>query len=737
MTYTSKFSVLSGGVRGTHYDKQAYPSYVHYIEPVGGFASFIQKINVTPAALLSSGSMVLPDGLTTRIDVDGKSMDAQWSAATATLSRLFSTELSTLSGAFDSVTPDEIRNSTFSSNPISGITTGVFGAKLSTPGHYSKLHIYDDGGTTKLDWKTYEIDSIPTPAGSLYWISDPRDIVITDDGSRVYVTAVNSITQQKGVFEVQRLPFPAASPIWDRHFANTGIMINDASLPMTNPQQMALDASGAELYVASDDGVFRISTSNGTTVKMVEDLSNATGLLLGASGLEIIVSDDLGLRIIDLSNYAGSPIPASPFPDQLHSQPGGHGFLTWSDSTYSSIYKAVPNGGSVELINLTDLTAPPATIVIPPSSPWSVEVLSDCDIFIASDTELGTFATCIPVTGEWFMGIGHVPFNFIDEVTGKADTTPATGYFFRVKDVPFGGGLHLMLNHEEAYYGTARWFRVTLDNNGNTRTITDSFTELLWHDNNASFERETVAATGGPLDAYPIRHPDDYWYNPYRGTIINTSVSDNGLNRLIVDFLDDSGNVLLTKEHNVLIDNNRTQASLFLARSGNPVPAQYPVLDCGCVTYSSKNDRVEIDFSASHPEGFGSYKLYVYRGGSHLPALHERAPVSNVDTLITKTTQQGGVPIHVGDILGDCNIALVHIALRVPSYVINGYGWIDLGSRRDVHFTYVPDTVTLRTPWSPPSSSPALPGMPGVPGPVPGPGAASLTARRRALQQPK
>jgi hypothetical protein len=78
--------------------------------------------------------------------------------------------------------------------------------------------------------------------------------------------------------------------------------------------------------------------------------------------------------------------------------------------------------------------------------------------------------------GPLLMGIGFIPF---DKVTaaGLGDTTVDPTYFYQVKNVPFGGTLPLMVNHERADLDGTAWYRVLVDGAA-TRGPTRSGTAL-------------------------------------------------------------------------------------------------------------------------------------------------------------------------------------------------------------------------------------------------------------------
>ena len=216
-----------------------------------------------------------------------------------------------------------------------------------------------------------------------------------------------------------------------------------------------------------------------------------------------------------------------------------------------------------------------------------------------------------------------------------------------------------------------------------------------------------TGTTSTPANAFAVRVTTETWYTPNLGAILHTSVADNGLCTLKAEFFDTNG-VLLpahTVSKQIRIDNNRTRALLHLPRLGSatqpPAAGVYPQLDCGCITYVSKHDLVAVDFAASHQERSGRYSLSFSGGGGDLSRLAESGPVDAFPVLHTResVTESGNPPMRVGHIIGNCNVANVSIHLSVPAYIIDGYRWVGYGDAKGLNFTFVPNTVTMNTPW--------------------------------------
>jgi hypothetical protein len=692
--YTPKTTGLSN-VRGTHYDGQAYPSYIHYVRqaPSGTIGS-IYKVRITPAEKISEGTTTLLAGA--QLSLDNTGPDISWNGTTRVLTGLFGTRFTALiPRPLGEITPEDLAAAAYPAGTLNQ-PSGVYGVKISTSGNFAKIRIYQQGTQTKMDWVTYGLGTAPIFVGALDGVPEPRDLVFTPDGEQAYVTAV------QGMFTLRRTGSGLASP-WERGLDSTTLyQVNQTEL--SQPQQMYLDGNGVDLYVLDESALWHVDTTNGTTTQVAAGFVSATGLVANKVGgtTTAYICDQSGLHAVDLTGrtLADPPITAGATP--MIARTGDKGFLSWADGTHTILYMPVHGSPSGAVVRIDLESGEVSEITDVPAEPWTVEAVSDCDAYLASATEVGVLELCIPATGDLLMGIGHVPFQYISPVTGRADTTPATGYFFQVRDVPFGGSLHLIMFHTGAWNVGIRGFRVSLRNlvTGVSRVITHPFGDLLWNPIASLFMPTTVTATAlGSTDKFPIRNPADRWYSPYRAAIIPTGMGDNGLNMLKIEFFDANGALVDTQERTILVDNRRTEGQLFLPRSGNPVPSTYPTADCGCLQYVSKNDFVEVDFSASHPDGLATYRLSFFRGSAHLPNLQESGPVTVAPQLRTKSLTSGSTAIQVGHIVGNCNVATVRIDLSVPSYVIDGYSWINYGVYRTVYFTYVPNTVPASSPW--------------------------------------
>jgi len=701
------------GIRGTHHTPGS--SYVYYVKQ-GTPNGILGRIRITPLELVSNGSIeVTPH---TQVNLDTGLPDLVWEPVGQTGFQLrgMNAQLykypAAPTGGLANIEPGSLTGLTYNSLRFTddGQGDNYYAARLSSS-NYAVFRLYLDTTSNpakkRIEWLTYKLNFNPVQWAATNCLS-PRDVVMSPDEQTAYVSGEDHVYCVPNGGTVEH-------PDFNEDFDNWKLN----SQPLTEPQQLAL--YNRMVYVVAGDSLWVIDPASNSQQTVVSGLGLGVGLLIDSINGFAYLSNQAGeLFSVDLDN----PAPAlRQLPNTVSPLPNAGGFLTWTDGNQNAFYVTVRAPGNqvirVDLNTLTRTTM--LNTANTPANPWSMEVISAGRLFLASNGEMGDVSLGITST-ELAMGIGLVPFQYINnpsmnppaalEDMGKADTTRAPGYFFQVRNAPFGGSLTLMINHRQAKTAGIGFYRVALIGPNNTsRDITNAFTDLKWLAVGGIPRWEPTAtnstgAAGTPANAFAVRGLNDLWYNPYVGAVIHTSAADNGLNTLRIEFFDDNG-VLLpvhTVNKQILLDNDTTGGSLLPPRLGtaNVAPAAdaYPELDCGCITYSSKDDLFEVDFSAWHPKGTGRYSLSFYRGGVHLPALFDEGLV-NSQNLRTKntTSQAGNPPMRLGHLLGDCNVANVSIHLSVPAYVINGFGWISLGTSLTRSFTFVPDNFNMNTPW--------------------------------------
>jgi hypothetical protein len=164
-------------------------------------------------------------------------------------------------------------------------------------------------------------------------------------------------------------------------------------------------------------------------------------------------------------------------------------------------------------------------------------------------TELNLLGSIYVSTGPTILGIGHVPFDRI--VGGYADTTIDPGYFFQVKDAPFGGTLSLMINHEGAYTDGARYYKVFVDG----VVQKQSWSDYRWSTSANRFILQTMNPIGSGY--FRVRPPHELWYNHWLGYRLGTGGLPNGLRTVEVRLYSaaNAASLMSTDSLNVQVDN--------------------------------------------------------------------------------------------------------------------------------------------------------------------------------------
>ena len=497
-------------------------------------------------------------------------------------------------------------------------TTLVSGLSGPSGGDYSALldqHFFVERNAGRI-WRFDLNTRIASPIGSGY--DDPTDIVVSADGVHAYVTD-NSGSGNLLKIELANPDFADATVV------ATGVA------PGGLTGQIALDETHGLAYVienSSFGNLWRVNLASGA----ITSLTTFTGPPGEFAPWGLLLTDDASTAYvsqlggpagkivrIDLAS-GGRETVATGLTNPLH--------MSWAGPAQDAIL--VAENDSPDKISRVDLTASPATVqeVISslPNDSRSVTPISEEKLLVsAGDSLVGVNLIPFDDTGPTILGIGHVPFDRI--IGGYADTTGDPGYFFQVKDAPFGGTLSLMINHPGAYNApnNARWYRVLVDGVEQVGT----FTDFLW--NGTRF----VAATAIPNSFgsnvyYRVRLPGQLWFKPWLGFRLNTKPLSNGPHTITVELYDGAatpGTLVDTDSLLIEVDNQRPVAIIDqIFRGGLPVSA------CGIVTGVCSDDKFTFRITASDAQShMRSWRLTALWGdnksdliasdryGNHLP----------------------------------------------------------------------------------------------------------------------
>jgi hypothetical protein len=648
MTTLTQLTALGGAI-GSFYRPTA--SDLIFVE----FSGNLSSLSIAPASIVASGSTTLRGTYTFNFDTgvqggDFSNSDIFWEQQTEVLRQMVPTGRAAIANLgvtdFDAISALALKELSYSQTPINGnndasnqLVDGTVFAVLTNAGHYAKVQVINYGYDLNIRWVTYAFGPRYRVLGSGY--SQPEDVVVTEDGRFAYVT------ERTG----NLLKVDLANG--DRRSATL------VSSGMTAPHQIALDEAANQAYVveyAFPGRLLQIDLTTGSQTPFVTDLEGTIGLLVTRDRQFAYVSEQAstGGRIqrINLTTGEKEVIATSlvnPF------------MMTWVDSSETAFYITERDPSNrLLLVNLT--TSPASVIAVAtdvPFRPSSTAIVSPGRLLVCSDSVISEIDLALFDTSNLLMGIGFIPFNRIDAVSGsptegRADTTVDPTYFFQVKEAPFGGNLPLIINHKGAYDLGARFYQVLVD--GVFRL--DSWTDYQWNSSTATFELRTITpdlVTG----RYPVRTPGEIWLNSQLGTLLNSTDLTNALHTLTIRYLDAAGTLVVDSNQIVILVNNKSCiAKLELPTvDGNPADPT-----CGYLKYPGTGSTVKMKYTANHPDGFATYSFKVIRG------------VNNIVSLGGNVPAPGEYSDTVANFLSSCTVAGLSEYLYVAANITNGWG---------------------------------------------------------------
>ncbi len=397
---------------------------------------------------------------------------------------------------------------------------------------YAKVQVVNYGASIKVRWRTYLLKPAYHVLGTGY--IHPEDLVLSGDGQHAYVTERNG--------NLLRVDLHNA----DRSHAQV------ISAGMNAPHQIVLDEARGYAYVveyAFPGRLLRVNLTTGAQTTLVSGLEGVIGLAMtsdqqfayiteqtaGGKGLLSRVEIRSGRREI-LTDTLTAPF-----------------FLTWLDASEANLL--LTERDPAHRITMVDVSHTPVQITPlsqAPFRPSSVAVAGD-GLLICGDQTISKFSlqhNSFAITGPTILGIGHVPFDRI--IGGYADTTVDPGYFFQVKDAPFGGTLPLKINHPRAYADGARYYTILVDGILQKHPWSD----YRWNAGLNRFVLHTMNPVYGRF--FRVRRPGDVWYNPWLGYQLQSSEFANGLHTIEIRLYSAPSNAALISSDTlqVMFDNS-------------------------------------------------------------------------------------------------------------------------------------------------------------------------------------
>ncbi|RNC72666.1 MAG: hypothetical protein ED859_01515 [Desulfuromonadales bacterium] len=488
------------------------------------FSGKLSRINlIPPATTISSGTGTLRGTWLFDLDTgtEGTTGDVWWEQVNTVVRKMVprgGAQIAYLGVvSFTAVGPAQLLDLTYGSTAITGdnnasnllVPNAVFAVRTNQ-GNFAKVRIVSYGYNLQIQWVTYRFSPRYQVLGTGY--AQPEDIVLNAAGTHAYVT------ERTGTFLRVNLATP--------NRASAAVV----STGMTAPHQIFLDEAHNFAYTvefAPAGRLFRIDLTSGALTVIVAGLEHAIGLLMTADLRFAYVTEQLPsgqgrLVKIELSTARREILYTSATAPLF--------FLEWADTGESAILTTERSPANRVLkINLTTVPVTISTLAAAvPSNPSSVAVVNPYRLLLCTDGEvddLNLLESVFVAAGPILLGIGHVPADRI--VGGYADTTADPGYFFQVKDTPFGGTLPLMVNFEKAFSIGARYYKVLVDG----VEYKQPYSDYRWNNPTARFELQTITPATG---YYPVRGPGELWYNHWLGGMVDTSALTNALHTITI-----------------------------------------------------------------------------------------------------------------------------------------------------------------------------------------------------------
>ena len=437
---------------------------------------------------------------------------------------------------------------------------------------YAKVEVLNYGASIQVRWRTYRLKPAYHVLGTGY--THPEDLVLSNDGHHAYVTERGGHLLRVNLAHANRS---------QAQMISTG---------MTAPHQIVLDEDRGHAYVveyARPGRMIRIDLATGGQTTLLSGLDGAIGLALTADLQFAYITEQTANGKGRLSRVEIGSGRREVLTDGLTAP----FFLTWLDASEDSLL--LTERDPVHRVTMIDVSQSPVGITHlsnAPFRPSSVAVAGD-DLLICSDNVISSLSLAhgsFAASGPTILGIGHVPFDRI--IGGYADTTVDPGYFFQVKDAPFGGTMPLKINHRRAYADGARYYTISVD--GVIQAY--PWTDYRW----SSVAHRFILNTMTPLYGryFRVRRPGDLWYNPLLGYWVHTAGLTNGLHTIEVRLYShpNAGSLLSADSLQVMIDNSWPTAIIDEIRHDGAVVGTCAIVDSGSKYFSFR-------VTADDPEG--------------------------------------------------------------------------------------------------------------------------------------
>jgi len=520
--------------------------------------------------------------------------------------------------------------------------------------------------------------------------ANPQDIAVSPS-EKVLGKAVFYVTCRNGYlfklsWGIKALGIPPRPPVF-------GWVKTTITLGLGMPHQVQLDGLGFAYTVDYQFGrVLKIKLADGTVTQLAGGLTKPIGIILTSDLTKAYVSLDgvLGFRIVKLlTGDISTVLSYTTDNGQAVTNPF---YLLW-DTQDQSFYVTSRDKRFLMRFALNTVPAKATTTVSNlPILPSSVcRGFSHFALYVASDSVLTEVSWFLVFPGglakPTIYRLGHVPSTNVNSVTGLATTDP--GYFFQVKNAPFGGSVQMFFNFQKMRSLNAAYYKVSVD--GTPQFA--SWSNYKWIA--GSFELRAVAPDG--LGRYAVPTLAEFWAYQDLGFVLDTTkLTNNALHTLSVTLYKSNGAAitipfLLRSMESVtfLVDNIPPHVYI---NSIQQFPGT-PIAECGLLTTGSS--KLIFNVTAYDPLGYlNSWSLSDQYGHGHSAGIESDV----YDPTHAGSPQWFGVQYHtVSFDLCSTTVQCAHeFYLDATSRAIDGYN----------HIFYRSDFETLAVYLNPVSACP-------------------------------
>jgi len=451
------------------------------------------------------------------------------------------------------------------------------------------------------------------------------------------------------------------------------------------PHQIVLDVATDSAYVVgfTSGRIWHIDLGTGSKTTLMSGLISPVGLAITNDRARAYVTEQApSARVaeIDLATHTRIRNVVTGL-----SQPF---YVSWTDAAQVALYVVERSPADLRRVDLPTATSAIAAGGLPANASGVAVASVFGAVYITANTSVIRIdQTALPMTEPVFLGIGNVPSTAIDS-DGYADTTSIAGYFYQVKDAPFGGTLNIFGNFTNFTGLTGRYYRVHMTKDGGPdQVLMQAWSWPRWNPATGFYEAAPIApdATGRyeiPSE-YVAGHPER-WYPPF--IMMRWPSGTNGTYTFSVELLAADGTTAVAlppakNQITVKIDNDPIDVDLVSIFKGAASAAAGGTLVNACDIVSAPPNLYFPRVTAHDPDGhLLSYSITAYWGHNQSESLFSDSYSAHVNAeglhLWSGVTNQ---PRPVAGWAAHCNCAHTFF-VDAWKRTIDGYSYLIHGS---------------------------------------------------------